>query len=121
MPFLKVNNKSLHYTDTKPAGPDTRATIVFVHGLGSTQNYFGPILGHLTDGGYRCVAFDNYGAGRSTMLEGGEGQGEEHSIESMGRDVLGVMDGLEVCVCVCLSVCLCERERGALGGVWLID
>src|SRR5437762_14098664 len=44
MPFVTVHGKRLHYADTKAdadAGAGAGAhTIVFVHGLGSTQNYF---------------------------------------------------------------------------------
>jgi pimeloyl-ACP methyl ester carboxylesterase len=90
MPFLDVNGRSLHYCDAHPS-PDSnapRATIVTVHGLGSSQNYFFPILPHLSS--YRVIAFDNYGAGRSKY------DGREHSIESIGKDALGLMDALKV-------------------------
>jgi pimeloyl-ACP methyl ester carboxylesterase len=89
MPFITVNGKRLNYADTKPETPDaTTYTIIFVHGLGSTQNYFFPILPHLVD--YRCITFDNYGAGRSKY------DGQPHSIETIGRDVLGILDHLKV-------------------------
>jgi pimeloyl-ACP methyl ester carboxylesterase len=88
MPFIIVNGKRLHYADTKPEAPDATYTIIFVHGLGSTQNYFFPILPHLTD--YRCITFDNYGAGRSKF------DSQSHSIETIGQDVLGILDHLKV-------------------------
>jgi pimeloyl-ACP methyl ester carboxylesterase len=88
MPFITVNGKRLNYADTKPEAPDATYTIIFVHGLGSTQNYFFPILPHLTD--YRCITFDNYGAGRSKY------DGQPHSIETIGQDVLGILDHLKV-------------------------
>jgi pimeloyl-ACP methyl ester carboxylesterase len=88
MPFITVNGKRLNYADTKPEAPDAIYTIIFVHGLGSTQNYFFPILPHLTD--YRCITFDNYGAGRSKY------DGQPHSIETIGQDVLGILDHLKV-------------------------
>jgi pimeloyl-ACP methyl ester carboxylesterase len=95
MPFISVHGKKLHYADTKPDAPSAAAaaahTIVFVHGLGSTQNYFFPILPHLAACEYRCITFDNYGAGRS-----GFDRREEHSIESIGRDVVGLLDALHV-------------------------
>lgn len=88
MPFITVHGKKLHYSDTRPDAPDAAHAIIFVHGLGSTQNYFFPILPQLA--AYRCITFDNYGAGRSTF------DGQEHSIESIGRDVIGLLDGLKV-------------------------
>jgi pimeloyl-ACP methyl ester carboxylesterase len=88
MPFITVNGKRLHYADTKPEAPDATYTIIFVHGLGSTQNYFFPILPNLTD--YRCITFDNYGAGRSKF------DSQSHSIETIGQDVLGILDHLKV-------------------------
>jgi pimeloyl-ACP methyl ester carboxylesterase len=89
MPFISVHGKKLHYADTKPDAPSAAAaaaahTIVFVHGLGSTQNYLAACE-------YRCITFDNYGAGRS-----GFDRREEHSIESIGRDVVGLLDALHV-------------------------
>ena len=103
MPYLTVNGKKLNYADTKlgdsggtsSEGKSTTTTIVFVHGLGSTQNYFFPILPYLSE--YRCILLDSYGAGRSRLNSGGEGEQEqEHSIETIGKDVIGIMDALDV-------------------------
>jgi len=92
MPFAKIDGRDLHYTDyASSSGSAAALTIVFVHGLGSTQNYYGPILPYLTD--YRCITFDNYGAGRSKYYS------ELHpdtSIEQIADDVLGLMDFLRV-------------------------
>ena len=59
-----------------------------VHGLGSTQNYFFPILPYLSD--FRCITFDTYGSGRSKF------DGQEHSIETIAKDVLALLDMLNV-------------------------
>jgi len=92
MPFAKINGKELHYTDSvSSSGSSTSLTIVFVHGLGSTQNYYGAILPYLTK--YRCITFDNYGAGRSKY------DSQTHPDTSIGQiadDVIGLMDYLEV-------------------------
>ncbi|EHY60450.1 hypothetical protein HRR83_000211 [Exophiala dermatitidis] len=95
MPFVTINNHTLHYTDISPsaessATPESSLTLVFSHGLGSTQNYFYPILPYLTH--YRCIVFDNYGAGRSKLNEGDA----ESSIPSIAKDVLGLLDHLNV-------------------------
>ncbi|KAK5069556.1 hypothetical protein LTR64_008237 [Lithohypha guttulata] len=92
MPFARIDGIEIHYTDTPPSSSNaTSLTIVFVHGLGSTQNYYGPILPYLTR--YRCVTFDNYGAGRSRYYS------ELHpdtSIEAIAGNVLGLMDHLAI-------------------------
>jgi pimeloyl-ACP methyl ester carboxylesterase len=94
MPFIKVNNHSLHYTDSQ-ASPESqstpRATLILVHGLGSTQNYYSPILPSLIESGYRCITFDNYGAGRSEYIEG-----QDASIEGIGADVITLLDELKI-------------------------
>jgi pimeloyl-ACP methyl ester carboxylesterase len=87
MPFITVNNHNLHYTDT-PSSSTPKGTIIFIHGLGSTQNYFTPILPHLSS--YRCITFDNYGAGRSALNT----PPGEHSIATIGIDVLSILDRL---------------------------
>jgi pimeloyl-ACP methyl ester carboxylesterase len=92
MPFAKIDGRQLHYTAYTP--PDTNSqtlTIVFVHGLGSTQNFYGPIIPYLSQ--YRCVTFDNYAAGRSKYYSE---LSPETSIERIGQDVLGLMDHLSV-------------------------
>jgi len=92
MPFAKIYGRDLHYTDyASISRSSTALSIVFVHGLGSTQNYYGPILPYLTN--YRCITFDNYGAGRSKYYS------ELHpdtSIEQIADDVLDLMDYLQV-------------------------
>lgn len=94
MPFAKIEGRDLHYTDTAPTSKNASGlSIVFVHGLGSTQNFYGPILPYLTD--YRCVTFDNYAAGRSKHLPASEVK-LETSIEQIGADVIGIMDHLKI-------------------------
>jgi pimeloyl-ACP methyl ester carboxylesterase len=88
MPYITVRNHNLHYTDTPASFRSPKATIVFVHGLGSTQNYFFPILPYLSE--YRCITFDTYGAGRSKLND----PIGEHSIGSIGVDVLSILDRL---------------------------
>lgn len=92
MPFAKIDGRQLHYTAYAPseAGSQT-LTIVFVHGLGSTQNFYGPIIPYLSQ--YRCVTFDNYAAGRSKYYSE---LSPETSIERIAQDVLGLMDYLSI-------------------------
>ncbi|KAE8144319.1 Alpha/Beta hydrolase protein [Aspergillus avenaceus] len=90
MPFLDVNNHQLHYADSHPNGAPTNGlTFVFIHGLGSSQNYYFAVMPHLTPN-HRCIAVDTYGSARSTYT------GQPVSIASIAADVIGVMDALKV-------------------------
>jgi len=91
MPFATINGHSLHYTDIAPSEPAPQ-TIIFVHGLGSTQNYYHPII-HPYLSSFRCIVFDNYGAGRSSYDEAVQ---QETSIPLIAKDVLGLLDHLRV-------------------------
>lgn len=93
MPFatVKPSTHTLHYFDTIATEPDRgkgRPSLVLIHGLGSSQNYYMPIIPKLQN--YRCIALDSYGAGRS------KSQGEKFSMEGMGEDVIGLMDELNI-------------------------
>ena len=90
MPFLRLGYKRIHYTDLKPQDGKGRETFVFMHGLGSSQNYYHGVAQVLVASGFRCITFDNTGAGRSPYTF------VEQSVESMGNDVIGILDALEV-------------------------
>ncbi|KAL3474213.1 Alpha/Beta hydrolase protein [Aspergillus californicus] len=90
MPFISVNNHQLHYTDSHPNGaPAGGLTFIFTHGLGSSQNYYFPVLPNLTSK-HRCITPDTYGSGRSTYTN------QSVSIASIAADVIGVLDALNV-------------------------
>ncbi|KAL5050461.1 hypothetical protein BDW71DRAFT_126099 [Aspergillus fruticulosus] len=90
MPFISVNNHQLHYADSHPDGaPANGLTFFFIHGLGSSQNYYFPLLPHLTPQ-HRCITADTYGSGRSTYTD------QSVSIASIAADVIGVLDALKI-------------------------
>ncbi|KAL4955880.1 Alpha/Beta hydrolase protein [Aspergillus filifer] len=90
MPFVSVNNHQLHYADSHPDGaPSGGLTFFFIHGLGSSQNYYFPIIPYLTSH-HRCITADTYGSGRSTYTD------QSVSISSIAADVIGVLDALNV-------------------------
>lgn len=90
MPYINVNQKRLNYFDSHPDGPPAGGlTYIFIHGLGSSQNYYFGIIPHLTPN-HRCIAIDTYGSGRSSYT------GLEQSIDTIAQDVVKVMDGLKV-------------------------
>ncbi|GAQ07243.1 hypothetical protein ALT_4564 [Aspergillus lentulus] len=90
MPCLEVCGHSIHYADSHPNGaPEDGATIVFIHGLGSSQNYYFPILHHLTPK-HRCITLDTYGSARSPYT------GQAITISTIASDVIAVLDALDI-------------------------
>ena len=95
MPFATINNHSLHYTDIPPSNPSPSTpsqTLIFIHGLGSTQNYFYPLLPHLYS--HRLIIFDNHGAGRSLLST--ISSNPSISIPSLASDVLALLTHLSI-------------------------
>ncbi|KAJ8111063.1 hypothetical protein OPT61_g6246 [Boeremia exigua] len=90
MSFLTINNNKIHYSDLKPEGKDALETFIFMHGLGSSQNYYHAVVTRLRAKDFRCIIFDNTGAGRSPYT------GQQASIQSLGDDVIGILDALNV-------------------------
>lgn len=90
MPFLHLGYKRMHYADLTPTNRKTRETLIFMHGLGSSQNYYYAVCQKLVRSGFRCITFDNTGAGRSPYTF------VEQSIETLGEDVVGILDALKV-------------------------
>lgn len=90
MPFVEVNTHKLHYADSHPdGGPSNGFTFIFIHGLGSSQNFYYPVIPYLTPK-HRCITLDTYGAARS------EYTGQPTSIESIAQDVVLVLDKFQV-------------------------
>ncbi|KAL4881161.1 Alpha/Beta hydrolase protein [Aspergillus karnatakaensis] len=90
MPLISVNNHQLHYTDSHPDGaPAGGLTFYFIHGLGSSQNYYFPVIPHLT-AKHRCITVDTYGAARSTYTD------QSVSIASIAADAIAVLDALDI-------------------------
>lgn len=91
MPFVQANDHRLYYADSHPAGPPTPTglTFIFIHGLGSSQNYYYPVIPHLTKL-HRCITIDTYGAARSPYTN------DTVTIPGIAEDVIGVLDSLHV-------------------------
>ncbi|KAL6710591.1 hypothetical protein ACN47E_008639 [Coniothyrium glycines] len=89
MPFLRLKYKQIHYADLKPEG-NARETFIFMHGLGSSQNYYHAVVQGLLASGFRCIIFDNTGAGRSPYTF------VEQSVQTLADDIIGILDVLEV-------------------------
>ncbi|KAL9052893.1 MAG: hypothetical protein Q9162_005119 [Coniocarpon cinnabarinum] len=91
MPFIQVGYKKIHYADWPPKdNQPPREIFVLIHGLGSSQNYYYPLIPHLTSHSIRCIALDTTGQGRSPYT------GITQSVSSLASDILGAMDALSV-------------------------
>src|ERR1700712_35077 len=70
---------------------DTIVTDFSVHGLGSTQNYYAPILPAFTEENFRCIAFDTTGSGRSPPVHN-----TTQNVQTLSDDIIVLMDFLKV-------------------------
>ena len=83
------------YIDEAPTAPGTGALVILVHGFASNCNVNWVDTGwvrHLTGAGYRAVALDNRGHGRSEKLH----DPAHYGAPIMARDVLRLIDHLGV-------------------------
>ena len=71
-------------------GPKDGRPVVMVHGGLANANYFGRVIPFLVDAGFRVIAVDSRGHGRSTR------SAQPYSYELMESDVVAMMDALHV-------------------------
>ena len=64
--------------------------VLLLHGGLTSSDYYGELIPALTRAGYRVIAMDSRGHGRSSM------SARPYSYALMARDVVTVLDGLEV-------------------------
>jgi 3-oxoadipate enol-lactonase len=84
MPFMKISNMDFYYEIHGEGFP-----LLFISGLGgSTWGWSGQVP--FFQNHYRCILFDNRGAGRSAKPPG------PYSIAGMAEDALCLLDGLRV-------------------------
>jgi pimeloyl-ACP methyl ester carboxylesterase len=83
-----VNGASIWYADWNRAAPGT--PVLLLHGGYANANYFGNLIPFLIQHGYRVIAIDSRGHGRSTRTE------EPYSYHLMANDVIGVLDAVKV-------------------------
>ncbi len=71
-------------------GRSMRAPVLLLHGGFGNSNYFGRLIPDLLDHGYRVVAVDSRGHGRSTR------SAAPYSYHLMADDVIGLLDALKI-------------------------
>ncbi|ODQ78128.1 hypothetical protein BABINDRAFT_163142 [Babjeviella inositovora NRRL Y-12698] len=87
--------KKLNYTMFASATANTLTPVVFIHGLGSSQNFYHHIASKLTsETGRSCLLFDNEGAARSPLTEA------KLDVAGMASNALGLLRELAIEQCI---------------------
>jgi len=85
---LEVNGARIWYAEW--GGQSKAAPVLLLHGGFGNSNYFGRLIPVLLDHGYRVVAMDSRGHGRSTRSEA------PYSYHLMAEEVIGLLDALKM-------------------------
>jgi hypothetical protein len=98
---LKANSKTLH---VEISGPRSGPVILFFHGLGSSLNFYHPIIDMTeVDKTHRVVLFDLEGHGRSPLSSSGS---SGLSVDGFARDAKFLMDDMGVKTAHVVGHCL---------------
>ena len=87
---LEGEDLRLAYMDAPPIGPSTGRTVVLLHGRNFPSSYWEPTIKALTDAGYRVIAPDQIGFGKSSK------PGFSYSFDMMARATIALLDSLHV-------------------------
>ena len=101
-----ANKISINYEIT---GPEDAPVLVFSNSLATSLAMWNDQVDHLKDE-YRILRYDNRGHG-GTPVPDMEGP---YSIELLGRDILGLLDVLDI-----EKVSFCGLSKGGMVGQWL--
>ena len=91
MPYATIKDRQINYFDSSVLhqAQNDRFPILMIHGLGSSQNYWMPVISQLSPK-FRCIALDSYGAGRS------KSKGEKLTLDGLAEDAVSLMDSLGI-------------------------
>jgi pimeloyl-ACP methyl ester carboxylesterase len=90
MPLITLGNgKKVHIRDVSAEKESDKLPIVFIHGLGSSQNFYGSLIPELSKE-RRCVCLDTPGSARSPTPKG------DQSIQSISDDIISLLDELKL-------------------------
>ena len=87
---LEGEDLRLAYMDVPPTGPPTGRTVVLLHGRNFPSSYWAPTIKALAEAGYRVVAPDQIGFGKSSK------PGFAYSFDAMARATIALLDSLHV-------------------------
>ncbi len=104
MAFLEKNGDKIHYA---LSGPASAPVVVFSNSLGANFSMWDPQATEL-EKKYRVLRYDTRGHGQSSITPG------PYSIEQLARDVLALLDALNVA-----RANFCGLSMGGMIGMWL--
>ena len=87
---LERENLRLAYMDVAPLGPSNGRTVVLLHGRNFPSSYWEPTIKALSEAGYRVVAPDQIGFGKSSKPT------FAYSFDTMARATIAFLDSLHV-------------------------
>jgi pimeloyl-ACP methyl ester carboxylesterase len=87
---LEGEDLRLAYMDAPPVGPSNGRTVALLHGRNFPSSYWEPTIKALTEAGYRVVAPDQIGFGKSSKPT------FAYSFDSMARTTIALLDSLHV-------------------------
>ena len=87
---LEGEDLRLAYMDAQPVGPSNGRTVVLLHGRNFPSSYWEPTIKALTQAGYRVVAPDQIGFGKSSKPT------FAYSFDAMARATIALLDSLHV-------------------------
>ena len=87
---IQGENLRLAYMDVPPVGPSKGRTVVLLHGRNFPASYWEPTIKALTEAGYRVVAPDQIGFGKSSKPT------FTYSFDDMARATIALLDSLHV-------------------------
>lgn len=91
MSYTQLKSAKVHHTDVNPSPANVSDTVVFVHGLGSSQNFYIPLTYTLKKENRRFILLDLPGAARSPLPIG-----EAPTVQSLAAILLELLEHLEV-------------------------
>jgi len=104
MPFIEADNAAIHYrVEGQPGAP----VLVLSHSLGTNLAMWDPQMPALNER-FRVLRYDCRGHGESAVAPG------PYTIERLGRDVIGLLDGLAI-----RRAHFCGLSMGGMVGMWL--
>ena len=104
MPVIDANGCPIH---VEVEGPERAPVLILSNSLGTTLHMWDGQVGPFTQH-FRLVRFDRRGHGKSGLPKG------PYSMELLGRDVLAIMDGLDI-----KKANWCGLSMGGMEGMWL--
>jgi pimeloyl-ACP methyl ester carboxylesterase len=87
---LQGEDLRLAYMDVAPVGPSNGRTVVLLHGRNFPSSYWEPTIEALTEAGYRVIAPDQIGFGKSSKPT------FAYNFDDMARATIALIDSLHV-------------------------